>query len=511
MINRTQNAKRNSIWGLVNKMVMLLLPFCVKSAIIYLVGVEYLGISGLFTSILNILNITELGIGNAIIYSMYKPIAEGDKERICELLNFYKKIYRAIGLGIFIVGLLLIPILPKLIKSDLPAGLNLYVIYLMYLINASISYLMFSYKRCLMHAHQREDVLSKVSMSINIVLNVAQLLLLFIFKNYYFFVAVMPIITVFHNLIDAYITSRMYPEYTARGRLSDEKKKEIKKQVVGLSAMRIASTSRNSLDSIIVSALLGLNMVAMHSNYFYIINSLAGIVAVLTKAIAAGIGNSIATENEEKNYKDMRRLNLAYMSLNGLFAVCMLCLYQPFMRFWVGENLVFSDGIMLLYVLYFYVARMSNIAGQYFDAAGLWWKGKWKYFIETGANLLLNIILGHLFGVAGIILATIISAVIVNIPLTFRILFKYYYKMNSLEFYKDHLNMLAQSICIGVAAYVICGFLPEFESVVGQLAGLALRGVIAVAVWACISFIKYRFSSDYKESIDWLKVRLFKR
>ncbi len=510
MFNRTLNTKRNSIWGLFNKMIVILLPFCVKSAIIKLVGVEYLGISGLFTSILTVLNITELGIGNAIVYSMYKPVAENDEDLICTLLNFYKRIYRIIGVIIFGVGVLLLPFLPYLIKSDLPGGLNIYVLYFLYLINTSVSYWLFSYKRCLLHAHQREDMLSKVASVVNIALNAIQLMLLFVFRNYYLFVIVMPVMTVCHNLIDGYIVSKMYPKYRAKGTLEKEKVRSIKKQVVGLSAMRIATISRNSLDSIVVSTFLGLNMVAIHNNYYYIISALSGILTVLTDSIAGGVGNSIAVESEEKNYWDMRKINMAYMSIAGVFAVCLACLYQPFMNFWVGEELMLQNGIMMLYVLYFYVARVSNIAGKYFDSAGLWWKGKWKCFIETGVNLVLNIVLGYKFGVSGIVLATIISALVINVPITFNILFKNYFKVSCKKFYKDHLIMFVANVCAIIVAFVLCDFLPEFHGVFGQLAELVVRGVISVCVWLIVYLLVYKIYRDYKDSIKWLKVRLLK-
>lgn len=511
MSNRTMNAKRNSIWGLINKMVMLLLPFFVKSAIIQLVGVEYLGISGLFTSILNVLNITELGFGNAIVYSMYKPIAEDNKEEICALLNFYKKIYRIIGVFILVAGLLCLPFLPVMIKSGLPEGMNMYVLYLMYLINACVSYWLFSYKRCLLHAHQREDVLSKVSSIINILLNIIQLLLLFLFKNYYLFVVAIPIITICHNLVDGYIVEKMYPEYREKGNLKKGKIKDIRKQVVGLSAMRIATISRNSLDSIVISAFLGLSMVAVHNNYFYIINALSGIMAVLTDSIAAGIGNSIASESKEKNHLDMRKINMAYMSITGVFAACLICLYQPFMKLWVGEELVLKNGIMGLYVLYFYVARIPNIAGRYFDSAGLWWQGKWKCFVETGVNLVLNIGLGYKFGISGIIMATIISALVINVPLTVNILFKNYFKTSRKKFYKDHGVMLVGNAVAAVAAWFICSLLPGFPGLWGQLLGLAIRGIIAVLVWIVVFVPVYCGCGDYRASVDWLRVRLLKR
>ena len=511
MDSRSFNAKRNSFWGIINKMVMMIFPFCIRAATIYFVGVKYLGISSLFTSILHFLNVAELGIGNAIVYSMYKPVADNNKEQICALLGFYKTVYRIIGLLIFVLGLCLIPFLPMLIKTELAGGLNVYVLYIMYLFNSAVSYWLFSYRKCLLHAHQREDVLSKMHMIMHILLNVLQLFILVAFKNYYIFVLVLPVTTICQNLITGYITAKMFPEYKPVGKLKKEEINEIKKQVVGLSAMRIATISRDSLDSVVVSAFLGLTAVAMHSNYFYILSAVASIMAVLTNSIAAGIGNSIAYDSIEKNYEDIRKLNMAYMSLAGVCAVGLVCLYQPFMKLWVGENMVLPNGIMALYVVYFYVARIPGIAGKYLDSAGLWWKGKWKCFIETGVNFVLNIVLGYKFGIAGIIAATIISATVVNIPITFVIVFKNYFGKSCREFYKDHIVMLAANGIAVIGGFFLCRLLPEFDGTIGMLAGLCLCGIVALGVWVIAALLLYGSYGEYRKSIHWLKVRLIKR
>ena len=160
---KTKNAVRNIFFGAVFKIITLLGPFIIRTMILWIMGSEYIGLNSLFTSILSFLSLAELGVGSALVYSMYKPIAEDDQDMICALLNLYRKMYRIIGMIILGVGLLLLPFLNKLVKGEAPADVNLYILYLIYLFNTVISYVMFAYKQSLLTAFQRSDIISKRS------------------------------------------------------------------------------------------------------------------------------------------------------------------------------------------------------------------------------------------------------------------------------------------------------------------------------------------------------------
>lgn len=189
-IERTKNASRNIIFGGVLKIYQILIPFLMRTAMIYFMGVQYLGLNSLFTSILQVLNLAELGVGSAMVYSMYKPIAEDDEITICALLKMYKKYYNIIGLVIAIVGIIVTPFVPQLIKSDLPAELNIYILYLMNLGITVLSYWLFAYKNSLLQAHQRIDITSRVTLVTNTVQYALQLLVLIMLKDYYIYVIV---------------------------------------------------------------------------------------------------------------------------------------------------------------------------------------------------------------------------------------------------------------------------------------------------------------------------------
>lgn len=212
-LDRTKNAIRNFFWGIINRVITLLLPFIARTIIINSLGAEYLGLNNLFTSILNVLSLAELGVGTALVYAMYKPIAEENKEQICALLKLYRTCYRFIGGVILLAGLTLVPFLPKLVHGSLPSGINLYVLYSIFLSNTVLSYFLFAYKQSLLQAHQRTDICSNVGSIINISMNIIQIVVLLRFRNYYLYILLKPVFTVITNIVIAHVTTRMYPEY----------------------------------------------------------------------------------------------------------------------------------------------------------------------------------------------------------------------------------------------------------------------------------------------------------
>ena len=187
-MKRTRNAVRNVIFGGLLKGYQILVPFIMRTLLIRYLGMEYLGLNSLFTSILQILNLAELGVGSALGYSMYAPIAEGKKDEICALLSLYRRYYRLIGLGIFLAGIVLLPFLPSLVKTDsIPPDVDLYVLYLLHLGACVISYWLFAYKNSLLAAHQRSDLANKADLAVRTLQYLIQAGLLVGFRNYYWY------------------------------------------------------------------------------------------------------------------------------------------------------------------------------------------------------------------------------------------------------------------------------------------------------------------------------------
>ncbi len=506
-IDRVGNAKRNIMWGLVNKVVTLVCPFVMRTLLIYLLGLEYLGLSSLFTSILQMLNMAELGISSVIVFSMYKPIAENDIEKICALLKYYKTAYKIIGCFIGIVGILLMPFLKYLIKGSYPSDINLYTLYMLYLINAIISYFLFAYRNCILTSHQRNDIISNISSVTYLVQYILQIALLFIFKNYYWYYIAVPICEAMNNIIVAIVTKKKYPYYVCKGKLDKSERNFIKKNIGGLMLGKICVTSRNSLDSIFISSYIGLSAVAIYGNYYYILSAIIGFLQVICSAISAGIGNSIASESRQKNYDDLKKLSFLYAWIAGWCTICLFNLYQPFMFLWVGEDKMLSMIEVFLLSAYFYALTLGDIRSQYSAAAGLWWEGRYYVAVETIGNFALNWLLVRWFGIAGIISATLITILSCNFIWGSNIVFKYYFKnISSKEFFINHIKYMIVLISVGFITWEINVYCIRSEN---NYNDFIVRGINCLFLPNLLFWLIYRKTEMYQSAMVLVK-RLFR-
>lgn len=501
MFGRTRNAKRNILAGIGDKIIHLIFPFIIRSVTIQVLGAEYLGLGSLFTSILQVLNLAELGFSSAVIYNMYKPLAENDTKTVCALLNFYKKIYRIIGAVILGVGLAVLPFLRNLIDGGIPDNINLYILYLLFLFNTVSTYFLFAYKSALLNACQRNDVVSIVHAATSLIQFLAQILVLIATGNYYLFIIVQCITGILNNLLTAYIAKLKYPQCVCAGEVPKEQRKDIRRRVYGLMVYKICSTTRNSFDSIFISSMVGLTAVAIYSNYYTIMTAIIGVMGIFTSSIISSVGNSIVTESEEKNYRDMNKINFLYMWFSGWLAICLACLYQPLMKLWMGEENMFPFGIVILFCIYFYALKMGDIRAVYSDAKGLWYENRFRTIAESITNVALNAVLGYFFGVSGIIIATLVSLIVFGFAYSAQILFKHYFvHFKVSRFYLQHLMYALVTVAIGGITYLLCSLIP-LEGVIGLVA----KALVCVGLPNLGYLLVYRNTKIYKEAAGFVK------
>lgn len=459
-INRTKNAMINIVFGYINKILSVLFPFAIKTIIIKTIGIEYLGLNSLFTSILNILNLAELGFGTAMVFSMYKPIAEDDKETIRALLNLYRKIYRIIGAIVLTVGLAIIPLLPFLIKGDHPADVNLYLLYIIYLANNVIGYFFFAYKTSLLSAHQRNDISSKINIIVQTAMYVLQIVVLILFKNYYIYIIFLPLSTLCINLYTAIKTKKMYPEYFCKGALDKEIKADIKKKIFALLFHKIGYVIQASIDGICISAFFGLYIEGVYSNYIYIINAINGFIQIFHQSIVAGIGNSIITEDKDYNKKQFNKILFIFSWVMTWCSVCLMCLFQPFMKVWVGTDKMLSITVVISFVLLFYTAAFNNVVSTYKDALGMWWEDKFKPLAISLVNLVGTLIFAYYGILEGVILITCFAYVAIGFPWETHVFYKNYFKEGEKEFYLKQLLFFVVTIAVTAGTYFLCYIIP---------------------------------------------------
>ena len=471
---RVRNTRRNAAWGLLEKLLSLLLPFLTRTALINTLGLSYGGIGGLFSSVLQLLSLGEMGLSSVVIFSMYKPLAENDDSAVCALMNYYRKTYRCIGLGIFGAGLMVTPFLGLLVKGDYPPGLNIGAVYAAYLANSCVRYFVFPECRALLSAVHHHDVLSKSAMGARAACCALQLAALLLAQSYALYVIMLPLSTLADGLICAFCARRAYPEFRRCGDIPAEKKRDIREKLKGLIVHRVCGSTRNAFDSIFISAFLGLAPVGIYGNYYYILYSVRGMLDAVTQGMSAGVGNSVAVESVEKNWRDLMNLTFLYQWACGFCTVCLLVLYQPFMRLWMGEDRMLGNGAVAAFSIYFYVWTMGDIKSQYADARGIWWKDRARALTESLCNVLLNWLLVRSFGVVGVILATAVSILLVGFPWSVRILFKEYFGLSRLPGYlgAQALFALVTALSCGLTWYASA--LVPWEGVAGLAAKMLL-------------------------------------
>ena len=494
-IERTKNATRNIIFGVLLKIYQIAMPFFIRTAMIYYMGVEYLGLDSLFTSILQVLNMAELGVSSAMVYGMYKPIAEDDENTICALLKLYRTYYRIIGLVIGVAGACLTPIIPILIKSNLPNGLNIYVLYWMNLITTVFSYWLLAYKMALFQAHQRIDVVSKISIITYSIRYFLQLFIIIVVKNYYLYLIAMLMTQILTNIFTAIQATKIYPNYKPKGYLEKENIKIINQRIKDLFTSKLGSVIVNSADTIVISTFLGLTVLAVYQNYYYILTSIIGLVTIIFNACTAGIGNSMIIETKEKNFNDLKKFTFLIVWIAGFCTCCFLCLYQPFMEIWVGKRYMLSQSAVICFCIYYFVYEVNQLLNTYKDAAGIWHEDRYRPLVTAISNLIMNIILVQFCDIFGVLLSTVLSTLCIGMPWLLHNLFTVLFDYSQL---KEYLNKILKYTIIVILScllsYIICNMM-----VLGKWMTLIVRSVICILIPNLIYYVAYKNMKEFDE------------
>lgn len=504
-LQRALNAKKGMAWGLINQISSMSFAFVLRIVVIRQMGAEYLGLSSLFSSIFQVLNLTELGFGSALVFSMYKPIAENDNGMLCAILNYYKKVYRTIGMVMLVGGISVLPFLKYLIKGGYPSDINIYVLYVISIIASASSYLLFAYYGSLLAAYQRVDIQNIVYAGVLILLNIGRVVIIIETHNYYLYALATLPSNIVINLLTTVIAKKLFPQIIPTGEISEEFRKDLRRRVGGLMIGKISGVSRNSFDSIFVSSFIGLVETAMYNNYFMIINTISAFMLIISSSLQAGIGNSVAMDNEDKRYSDLMKLEFVYIWISSFCVVCLACLFQPFTELAFGKNMLFPVSTMLMFCVYFYSLKLGDMRTLYSTASGIWWERKIVYILETVLNLLLNYVLGKYFGAIGIVAATTITILLVVNGMGVKITFKYCFPNHDWKQYlsKQFIYTVITIIITGIT-YYITSFI-ECRFIIGTL---FIRLIVCTLVSNILFLIIYYNTTIYEQSVSWVLTML---
>lgn len=505
-LEKTKNAKRNIIFGLVLKIYQILLPFIFRTVILQTIGIEYLGLNSLFTSVLQVLNLAELGVGSAMVFSMYKPIVDDDEVKICALMKLYRLYYRIIGAIVLIVGLAITPFIPYLISGDVPADMNVYILYLLNLGATVLTYWLFAYKNSILSAHQRVDVSSKVTILTDTLKYGLWLIALYVFKNYYYYVIAILFSQVVNNILTAIIAHKLYPQYQAKGNISKEERKAINKRIADLFTSKLGGTLTGSTATIVISAFLGLEILAIYQNYLYIITSITSFILILNNSILAGIGNKMQTNSLEENYHDFRVFIFIQFWIMGFCITCFTVLFQPFMTLWMGSDLLLDYLAVILLCLYFLGNQYVQALSVYKDAGGIWHSDRFRPLISGIINLIVDLILVQFIGLYGVLIAKIISSVFISAPwITYNVYHTIFKSEKISKYLCDILLYIAVSLVVVLVTNAACYFIPS-----GGIGWFILRAGICAVLPNILFVLSYCRLSLFKDCLKLFKKMLKK-
>lgn len=415
--SRIQNSIINLITGFGYRIIIMFSAFIVRTVFIKCLNEAYLGVNGLYSDILSMLSLAELGFSNAIVFSMYEPLAKKDYTKLRQLMVLYRRVYFIVGSIILALGLSIVPFLDLFIKNKPDVeGLTLY--YLMFLGNTVLSYWCFAYRNSILQADQRQYIISNYQSVFTLIKSVLQIILLIVFHSFTIYLVTQMVCTILQNLFLALRIKKEYPIFDhtkAVVKLSDNEVRHIFKDVKALVLSKVSHVVLNSTDSLIISAFVGINWVGLLSNYIMVTEAITGILSQLTGAIQASLGNFFAQENKEAGYRLFKNIEFLNFWLYGFSTIAFIVLLNPFITIWIGPTFKLPQMTVIAISVNFFVAGFMNTLWTFRSTLGLFTQGQYRPIIVAFINVVLSILLSYPLGITGVLIATSIARASVNL------------------------------------------------------------------------------------------------
>lgn len=516
--SRTSKSMKNAIFGMIGLFINLIVSFVAKSVFIRLLGVEFNGLNSLFTNILLVLSLAELGFAGSIAYALYKPLKDNDEQKIGVIMNYFAKVYRIVSVVVLTVGLLVIPFLQYLINEPLetlPFTLNqLRAYYGMFLANTVCSYL-YAYKRTIITADQNAYLINIVDNTSNILLNALQIALLFITKNYYAFLGIMIARTVVSNVVVNIIANKKYA-YLKNYRKEKISKEDSRAILINVKAMlfhKIGYVAVFGTISIIISAFVGVTEAGMYGNYIMIVSNIAMFVGIIFSSMTASIGNLCASDDTESSYQIYKKINYLACVIGVFCYSCYVALFQDFITLWLGEENLLQMSAVVIIAIGALVDCFRKATMTYKDAMGLFKQDQYKPIAEAIVGVALAIGLSYVWGVTGVILGYTIARTFIALPIENYVLFKKgFHKSLS----KQTLSLLcytALAVAVGAINYLLVDLIH-----ISGIGGFVVKLICSVGISGILIILATMLTKEFKFYLNFivngfgkLKRKLLKR
>lgn len=509
-MSRKENSIKNAKAILRLDVIYILTNFITRTIFIKVLSVEYLGLTGLFSNILSYLSLAELGVGTAITFSLFKPIAENATQKVKALMDLYRKIYRFIGIFIFVVGLSVIPFLPYIIK-DYGAVENINILFIIYLLD-SVSTYFFGYIQTLVYADQKKYYLNNFTVKKTLVVTFVKLAVLLITKNFFLYLSIQILIGICSNYILYVKINKMYPYLKEKDNvepLDKEEKENILKNIKALMIHKIGTVAVFSTDNIVITAMLGLSVSGIYANYLIIIASVTKFSNMIFTSISSSIGNYNATKSNEQTCNLFKFVDFIGYCVFLFCTMCLLNLLNPFIRdIWIRDDFyIFSADIVFAICISFFLTGIRQSILMFKGSMGIYDPDKFKPIIESIVNLACSILLTLKFGFIGVILGTIISTVFTCLTVEPYVLYKYGFKMSSASYYKKLLYKFLVSAILISSSVWCCNHI----NIANVYINFVMYGIVTVAIFAIGIFIFFYRADELKKLVGMIKNTLEKK
>ena len=492
--NRTENAIRNVKTGFIVQLINKIMAFVVRTIFIKYLNTEYLGVNGLFTNVLTILSFAELGIGTAIIFSMYKPVAENDKEKIKTLMSLYKKTYNIIGCVVFILGLLVIPFMPLIVKDVPNINESITFIYLLFLINTSSSYF-FTYKKSIIIAHQQQSVINNIDSIFYLIKSFVEIVFLILTRNFIIYLLIQIGGTILENFYLSHVSNKMYPYLKEKNikKLNKTESKKIFNNVKSLIIYKFGGVILNGTDNILISSLINVATVGIVSNYTLIINSVRSILTSGLNGVVASVGNLNAIGDDKKKEEIYYNLTFVYYIIYSFCSISFVILLNPFINIWLGSKYLLGTSVSFALGICFFVEGMRQSGFIYRTTLGLFQKAQSTPYIGAITNIIFSILLCKIWGIVGIFIATSIAQLVSYSWIDPYLIYKYAFKKSPYKFYKKNIIYFI----IFTIELIFTFLLTELVSI-NIYADIIVKGIIVLLIPNILNIVFFKNTKEYK-------------
>lgn len=444
-MRRTRNSAINAVAATTAQTINIIVTFVARRIFLLMLGETLLGVNSLFTQILSMMSLVELGIGPAIVYSLYRPLAEDDREQIGAIMQLYRKIYTILGFVILGIGLAITPFIKSFITGDISKIEDIYLIFILFVLNSSFSYFN-SYKQNLIIADQKKYITIIYHYGLYLVMNGLQIAVLLTTKNFILYLIIQIIFTLLENVLLSLKTKKMYPylkEYK-NSKVDEGIMKNMKRNVKALVFHKVGGVCVSSTDTLIISKFIGIVTVGMYTNYVYVTNSFSTLITQLFSSITSSVGNFNAQSTAEESFGVFKKVYFFNYFLMSFISVCVYCLISDFIAVVFGENMLLSQLVVILLVLKFYMTGMRSSLLTFKEAMGIYHEDRFRPLAEGLVNLVVSIILAPHLELVGVLIGTICSHLFVNMW------------VEPLVLYRKGFERKTSSYFISYSIYLVC-------------------------------------------------------